>query len=179
MVVEAHDHLAASRRFLWRRTEVRHRSQRMYPQRGGPRIWSGGREIGEPREHLHWGAMDSHTLPASALLDLPVSGVSFDDRLWVFGVLETGSISTLAYSVDGGTWTERASSPPGLRTAQPIATAVFRDRLYVFASDATTGRLRMTSTADVATWSAWVDIPPNPGAGRRCRRRPPLRSGTS
>jgi hypothetical protein len=89
---------------------------------------------------------------------LPVSAVSFDDRLHVFGILSDGSISSLAYTVDGGSWIRQAGSLGGLHTAEPIATVVFRYRLHVFARDSTTHRLRMTSTSDLATWNPWVDV---------------------
>jgi hypothetical protein len=91
--------------------------------------------------------------------NLPVSAVSFDDRLYVFGVHADGSISSLAYTVDGGSWVTRAKGPGGLETAEPIATAVFRHRLYVIASDSVSGQLRVTSTSDLGAWDLWTDVP--------------------
>jgi hypothetical protein len=95
------------------------------------------------------------------LLMLPVAAASFDDRLHVFGVLADGSISALAYTVDGGAWTPHMSGPAGLQTAEAITCAVFRNRLFVFARDAATNALRGASTADLRVWSSWVDVPPN------------------
>lgn len=96
------------------------------------------------------------------LANLPVSAVSFDDRLYVFGVHADGSISSLAYTVDGGSWTPRSRGPAALLTAEPIATAVFRHRLYLLASDSASGQLRMTSTSDLDVWDLWADVP-SPG----------------
>jgi hypothetical protein len=95
------------------------------------------------------------------LADLPVSAVSFNDRLYVFGVKKDGAISSLAFTVDGGSWTRLIRGPVALQTTQPIATAVFRNRLYLFARDST-GALQYTSTADIDSWNAWVNVP---GAG--------------
>jgi len=98
-------------------------------------------------------------LGSFVLADLPVCAASFDDRLYVFGVQPDGSISSLAYTVDGGTWTPRTSSPAGLQTVEPITTGVFRNRLYVFARDATTNAIRVSSSADLERWDTWVDVP--------------------
>jgi hypothetical protein len=96
----------------------------------------------------------------SGLGDLPVSAVSFNDRLYVFGVKTDGSISPAAYTVDGGSWrTPPGNSPVGLQTAEPIATAVFRSRLYVFGRDSSSNSLRLASTADLLAWSPWADVP--------------------
>jgi len=100
------------------------------------------------------------TLGSFRIGGLPVTAVSFDDRLWVLGVLADGSISTLAYTVDGGTWVQDAAGPPaGLLTAEPVAAAVFRHRLCLLARDSATGHLRMTSTADLQLWTPWADVP--------------------
>lgn len=93
------------------------------------------------------------------LADQPVSAVSFDDRLYVFGVHTDSSISALAYTVDGGSWVELTAAPPALGTAQPVAAAVFRNRLHLFARDEAAGALRTTSTADLEEWNAWTDVP--------------------
>jgi len=93
------------------------------------------------------------------LADLPVSVVSFDDRLYVFGVKLDGSIWPLAFTVDGRSWATPETRPTGLNTAEPIATAAFRNRLYLFARDSASGALRATSSADLESWNAWVDVP--------------------
>jgi hypothetical protein len=96
----------------------------------------------------------------SGLGDLPVSAVSFNDLLYVFGVKADGSISPAAYTVDGGSWsTPSGNSSVGLQTATPIATAVFHNRLYVFGRDSSSNSLRMASTADLLAWSSWADVP--------------------
>jgi hypothetical protein len=105
-------------------------------------------------------SVDSPDLQVSDLANLPVSAVSFDDRLYVFGVHSDGSVSSLAYSGDGRYWVPRVTRPAGLTTVEPIATAVFRDRLYLFAQDSTTKSLRLTSSADLIEWSPWVNVPP-------------------
>jgi hypothetical protein len=89
---------------------------------------------------------------------LPVSAVSYDDRLYVFGILSDNSIQALAYTVDGGSWVQRATGPGGLRTTEPITTVSFRHRLYLLARDSGTNHLRMTSTADLDTYNPWVDL---------------------
>jgi hypothetical protein len=102
------------------------------------------------------------TIPIGSLhpvATLPVSAVSFDDRLYVFLVKADGSISSLAYTEDGGFWTERATSPVGLHTSAAPATAVFRNRMFVLAVDSTTASLRATSSADLISWSPWADVP--------------------
>jgi hypothetical protein len=91
--------------------------------------------------------------------NLPVSAISFDDRLYLFGVQVDGSISSLAYTVDGSTWVPRAISPGAIDTAEPVATAVFRHRLYLFARESSSSQLRMTSTSDLHTWNPWADVP--------------------
>lgn len=95
----------------------------------------------------------------SDLSPLPVSAVSFNDRLYVMGFHADGSITALGYTSDGGSWTPFASVPAGLRTEMGIATAVFRHRLYVIARDSATNGLRITSTDDLVTWDPWTDIP--------------------
>lgn len=91
---------------------------------------------------------------------LPVSAVSFNDRLYVLGVQPNGSITTLAYTADGGSWTQfTTSTPRGLRTETAITTTVSGHRLYVIAKDSSTNHLRMTSTDDLVTWDPWTDIP--------------------
>ncbi|HZQ44046.1 MAG TPA: hypothetical protein VFA99_12375 [Acidobacteriaceae bacterium] len=105
-------------------------------------------------------AVDTPDLHVTDLAKLPVSAVSFDDRLYVFGVHTDGSVSSLAYSRDGRYWVPRVTVPPTLKTAEPIATAVFRDRLFLFAQDSTTNSLRFTSSADLIVWNPWVDVPP-------------------
>lgn len=94
-----------------------------------------------------------------ANLNLPVSAVSFNDRLSVFSVLHDGSVSSLEYTVDGGSWVRQITGPIGLQTAEPIATVVFRNRLYLFARDSGTNALRVTSSADLESWNPWVTIP--------------------
>jgi hypothetical protein len=105
-------------------------------------------------------SVDSPDLQVSDLANLPVSAVSFDDRLYVFGVHSDGSVSSLAYSGDGKYWVPRVTRPEGLTTVEPIATAVLRDRLCLFAQDSTTNSLRLTSSADLIGWTPWVDVPP-------------------
>jgi len=99
----------------------------------------------------------SFNIPAN--LSLPVSAVSFNDRLFVFSVLDDGSVSSLAFTVDGGSWVRQITGPIGLQTAEPIATAVFRNRLYLFARDSATNALRVTSSADLESWDTWTTIP--------------------
>ena len=98
--------------------------------------------------------------PFNLLAGVAVTAVSFDDRLYVLGALADGSVSTLAYTVDGGTWVQHAAGPGSLQTAEPVAAAVFRDRLYVIARDSVSGQLRLTSTADMRIWNPWTDVPP-------------------
>lgn len=100
------------------------------------------------------------TLGSFNLAMLPVSAVSFNDRLYVFGVQTDGSIACLAYTVDGTTWVAHASAPPALLTSEPIAVAVVRDRLYMVARDSTSSQLRISSTSDLRIWNPWVDVPP-------------------
>jgi hypothetical protein len=98
------------------------------------------------------------TGPPEGVASLPVSAVSYDDRLYIFGVLKDNSIQTLAYTVDGNSWVQQTTGPTGLRTLEPIATAAFQHRLYLLARDSASNHLRMTSTADLETFSPWVDI---------------------
>jgi hypothetical protein len=98
------------------------------------------------------------TGPPEGVASLPVSAVSYDDRLYIFGILKDNSIQTLAYTVDGTSWVQQTTGPGGLLTQEPIATAVFRHRLYLLARDSGTSHLRVTSTADLETFSSWVDI---------------------
>ena len=104
-------------------------------------------------------SVDTPDLHVTDLANLPVSAVSFDDRLYVFGVHTDGTVSSLAYSRDGKYWVPRVTSPTGLKTVQAVATAVFKDRLFLFAQDSTTNALRATSSADLIGWSAWADVP--------------------
>jgi hypothetical protein len=90
---------------------------------------------------------------------LPVSAVSFNDRLYALGVYSDGSIRTLYYTSDGGSWTSFDNWLQGIRTEIGITTTVFRDRLYVVAKDSDTKYLRITSTDDLVTWDPWADIP--------------------
>jgi hypothetical protein len=90
---------------------------------------------------------------------LPPSAISFNDRLYVFGVQPDGTIKTLVFTVEGGAWTSFSAGPPGLQTASPFATVEFRNRLYVIARDAATQRLRLTSTDDMVIWASWSDVP--------------------
>jgi hypothetical protein len=92
-------------------------------------------------------------------LSLPVSAVSFNDRLFVFGVLDDGSVSSLAFTVDGGSWVPHFSGPIGLHTGEPIASVVFRNRLYLLARDLTTGFLNVTSSTDLESWEPWAQLP--------------------
>jgi hypothetical protein len=106
------------------------------------------------------GSFDLADLPGTTVAaSLPVSAVSYDDRLYVFGILSDNSIQALAYTVDGGSWVQQATGPSGLRTTEPITTTVFRHRLYLLARDSVTNQLRMTSTSDLAVWNPWVDVP--------------------
>lgn len=103
-----------------------------------------------------------------SLADLPVSAVSFDGRLYAVGVLADSTISPLAFTRDGSSWTltsggfsgQYALQPiAGLYTVQPIATTVSRDQMYVFARDAQSAALRVTSTSDLRSWAPWADVP--------------------
>jgi hypothetical protein len=94
------------------------------------------------------------------LADVAVTAVSFDGRLYVLGALADGSVSTLAYTVDGGSWVQHAAGPGALQTAEQVAAAVFRDRMYVIARESASGQLRLTSTADMRIWNSWTDVPP-------------------
>ena len=98
--------------------------------------------------------------PFGLLAGVAVTAVSFDGRLYLLGTLADGSVSTLAYSVDGRSWVQHAAGPGALLTAEPVAAAVFRDRLYVIARDSASGQLRLTSTADMRIWSPWTNVPP-------------------
>jgi hypothetical protein len=98
--------------------------------------------------------------PFNLLAGVAVTAVSFDGRLYVLGALADGSVSTLAYTVDGGSWVQHAAGPGSLQTAEPVAAAIFRDRLYVIARDSASGQLRLTSTADMRIWNPWTDVPP-------------------
>jgi hypothetical protein len=94
--------------------------------------------------------------------DLPVSAVSFDDRLYIFGARADGSIWPQAYTTDGGSWVKtapQAPQPAGLQTNEPIATAVFGNRLYVFARSVADNSLQATSTSDVQFWTPWAIVP--------------------
>ena len=95
------------------------------------------------------------------LADVAVTAVSFDGRLYALGVLADGSVSTLAYTVDGGSWVHQVAGPGSLQTAESFAAAVFHDRLYVIARDSASGQLRLASTADMRIWSPWTDVPPS------------------
>lgn len=104
-------------------------------------------------------------IDASGSFDLaavPVSAVSFNDRLYVFGVQVHGSIACLAYTEDGTAWLPAAATPAPLLTSEPVAVAVFRDRLYMFARDSASSQLRITSTSDLRIWNPWVNLPPAP-----------------
>ena len=96
------------------------------------------------------------------LANLPVTAISFDDRLYVFGVMSNRSISSLAYTIDGGLWTLITANIPALQTNEPIAAAVFRHRLYLLAREPTAGTIRMTSTSDLRIWPPWAQVP-SPG----------------
>ena len=80
------------------------RSQRRGAQRRGPRIRGRGRRGRESRKSLTGATWSVESLGSFALADLPVSAVSFDDRLYILGVHTDGSISSLAYAIDGGSW---------------------------------------------------------------------------
>lgn len=90
---------------------------------------------------------------------LAVTGISFDDRLHLLGVLSDGSVSTLAYTMDGGSWVQYAAKPPPVQTIEPIAAAVFLNRLYVIVTPSGSGQIQMSSTADMKIWTSWVDVP--------------------
>jgi hypothetical protein len=100
------------------------------------------------------------TLGAFNLAKLPVSAISFKDRLYVFGVQADASIASIAFTGDGTTWVPFATGPAALLTNEPIATTVFRHRLYLLARDSASSQLRMTSTSDLRLWNPWVDVPP-------------------
>ena len=72
------------------------------------------------------------------------------------------SISSLAYTIDGGLWTPITADLPALQTNEPIAAAVFRHRLYLLARESTSGTIRMTSTSDLRIWAPWAQVP-SPG----------------
>ncbi len=91
---------------------------------------------------------------------LPLSAISFDDRLHVFCVLDNGSIWPLAYTSAGGSWLTSAAHPPaGLKTSLPIATVEFLNRLHVFARDQVSNTLRFISSSDLQAWTAWTNVP--------------------
>lgn len=90
---------------------------------------------------------------------LAVTAISFDDRLHLFGVLSDGSVSTLAYTVDGGSWVQYATKPPPVQTTEAVAAAVFLNRLYVIVTPSASGQIQMSSTADMNIWTSWVDVP--------------------
>ena len=96
------------------------------------------------------------------LANLPVTAISFNDRLYVFGVLAGGSISSLAYTVDGGSWTPTKVNFPALQTNELIATAVFQHRLYALTRESASGTIRITSTSDLRIWAPWAQVP-SPG----------------
>jgi hypothetical protein len=96
---------------------------------------------------------------------LPVTGISFDDRLYILGVLADGSVSTLAYTVDGGSWVQYATGPSPVQTTEAVAAAGFLNRLYVIVTLSTSGQIQMASTADLTIWTSWADVP-SPGAPR-------------
>lgn len=93
--------------------------------------------------------------------NLPVSGISFDDRLYVLRIASNNSVR-VSYRIDNGQWIGWLPGPLDLQTNKAVATAIFRHRLYVIAIDSTTGRFRVTSTPDVDAWAALVDIPIQP-----------------
>jgi hypothetical protein len=97
--------------------------------------------------------------PGGAPSLLPVSAVSFNDRLYVLGISTDGNIRTFYYTSDGGSWTPFGTLLPGFNTDIGIATTVFGHRLRVIAKDSTTAFLRITSTDDLLTWDPWTDIP--------------------
>jgi hypothetical protein len=94
------------------------------------------------------------------LATLPVSGISFNDRLYVFGVDTGGSIACLAFTVDGASWTPGTAAPATLLTSEPVAVTVFRHRLYMIARESSSSQLRITSTSDLLVWNPWVNLPP-------------------
>jgi hypothetical protein len=100
---------------------------------------------------------------------IPVSSISFNERLYVFGVETGGSITCLAYTVDGTTWTAHTAMPPAFQTSQPVALAVFLDRLYMVARIASSNELQLTSTSDLRIWAPWASIPAAPAIGPRRR----------
>jgi hypothetical protein len=102
------------------------------------------------------------TVGSFGLANLPVTGISFNDRLYVFGVMADSSISPLSYTIDGSSWTLMKNSIPALHTNEPIAAAVFRNRLYLLTRESTAGTIRMTSTADLRIWAPWTPVP-SPG----------------
>jgi hypothetical protein len=101
------------------------------------------------------------TVGSFNLAALPVSSVSFNDRLYLFGVQANNSIACLAFTIDGTTWISHAATPPALTTKEPVALAVFRDRLFMLARDPSS-QLHLTSTSDLRIWTSWVQVP-SPG----------------
>jgi hypothetical protein len=98
------------------------------------------------------------TVGSFDLAALPVTPVSFNDRLYVFGVQASNSIACLAFTVDGTTWVPHAAAPPALATNEPAALAVFRDRLIMLARDPSS-HLHVTSTSDLRIWNPWATVP--------------------
>jgi hypothetical protein len=90
-----------------------------------------------------------------------ISAISFNDRLWLFGVKSNGSVASLAYTEDGGSWTQEETTIPAMNftAAQPVATVAYRNRLHVFARDQTS-QLHRTSSSDLALWDPWAVVPP-------------------
>lgn len=101
------------------------------------------------------GSFDLASRPGGAAGEsLPVSAASFNDRLYVFGVHKDGSVSSLAYTVDGSSWVTQEAGPTGVRTTEAVTTVVFRYRLYLFSRDTMTNHLILYWTSDLDTWQA-------------------------
>jgi hypothetical protein len=98
------------------------------------------------------------TVGSFNLAALPVSPVSFNDRLYVFGVQANKSIACLAFTVDGTAWVPHAATPPALATNEPVALTVFRDRLIMLAKDQS-NHIHLTSTSDLRIWNPWAIVP--------------------
>ena len=93
------------------------------------------------------------------LLQQPVSAISFNDRLLVFGVDSDAKITSLARTTDGGTWVPFTSTPADLTTKQPVALAELDNRLCLLARDAGTQTLQIAFTPDVRRWTPWAVVP--------------------
>lgn len=93
------------------------------------------------------------------VLQVPVSAISFNDRLLVFGVDGNAKIMSLFRTTDGGTWVPFDSSPAALLTEQPVALAELHNRLCMLARESGSQSLQITFTSDVRAWTPWAVVP--------------------